>query len=188
MGRPPRHDVGRLLDVAVELAADGPGRVTVAAVARAAGAPSGSVYHRFEGLPALRAALWLRTVERFQAGFLDALRGEPPERAAGEAARHVVAWSRAHPAEARVLLHGRSALDEDGWPERDRARLGETDRRVGAAVRDLAGRLGVEEERAAVAVIDLPYAIVRRHLLGGGTIAPGTEDRVAEAAVLLSRR
>src|SRR5690606_14827873 len=105
MGRPPRHDVDRLLDAAAALVAEGgPGAATMTAVARAASAPSGSVYHRFPGRPALLAALWLRTVERFQQGFLAALDTDPPAQAAPAAARHVVAWCRAHPNEARILL------------------------------------------------------------------------------------
>ncbi|WP_433060346.1 TetR/AcrR family transcriptional regulator [Dactylosporangium sp. CS-033363] len=83
MGRPARHDSGSLLDAAVRLVvAGGPKALTMAAVAREAGGPSGSVYHRFAGRPALAAALWLRTVERFQDGFLAALAEGRPAHAA----------------------------------------------------------------------------------------------------------
>ncbi|WCD85969.1 hypothetical protein KPP03845_102310 [Streptomyces xanthophaeus] len=55
----------------VRLAAGGgPDAVTMSAVAQAVGAPSGSVYHRFAGRPALLAEVWLRTVEAFQEGYL----------------------------------------------------------------------------------------------------------------------
>src|SRR5690349_25083603 len=74
MGRPARFDADQLLDEALALAAEGgPEAVTMAAVAQRAGAPSGSLYHRFAGRSALLAALWLRTVADFQAGYLTAL-------------------------------------------------------------------------------------------------------------------
>ena len=57
MGRPARFAADELLDVALDLAAaGGPEAVTMAGVAEAAGAPSGSVYHRFAGRPALLGA------------------------------------------------------------------------------------------------------------------------------------
>ncbi|NEE35160.1 helix-turn-helix transcriptional regulator, partial [Streptomyces sp. SID7982] len=84
MARPPRFDSDQLLDAAVRLAADGgPAAVTMSAVAQAVGAPSGSVYHRFAGRPALLAEVWLRTVERFQEEYTHSLDQEPdPHRAA----------------------------------------------------------------------------------------------------------
>lgn len=99
MARPPRFDTDQLLDAAVALAAaGGPAAVTMSAVAQAVGAPSGSVYHRFAGRPALLAEVWLRTVERFQRGYLAVLDGEPdPHRAARAGSRYVVAWSRENP-------------------------------------------------------------------------------------------
>lgn len=173
MGRPPRHDEDALLDAAVALAAaHGPGGVTVAAVARAAGAPSGSLYHRFPSASALLAALWLRTLERFQEGFLDALRRSPEH-----AARHVVAWSRAHPEEALVLLYGSAGFGEPGWPAEARDRLQADNARI-------ADVLGADE-RLILAVVDVPYAIVRRHLHATGTIPATAEDLAAEAAAAL---
>lgn len=78
MPRPPRFDADELLDAAVLLAAaGGPAAVTMSAVAQTVGAPSGSVYHRFPGRPALLAEVWLRTVEDFQEGYLAALDGDP---------------------------------------------------------------------------------------------------------------
>ncbi|GGV02514.1 hypothetical protein GCM10010275_46960 [Streptomyces litmocidini] len=75
------------------------------------GAPRGSVYHRFAGRTALLAEVWLRTVERFQAGYLAVLTGGPDaHRAARAASRHVVAWCRENPAEAALLLYGAADL------------------------------------------------------------------------------
>src|SRR5437764_1205677 len=174
MGRPPRHDADRLLDAAVGLAArSGPRSVTMAAVARAAGAPSGSVYHRFPDQPSLLSALWLRTMTRFQEGVLHALAG-PPEEAAVATARYVVEWSRKHPAEARVLLAGAREFGETEWPPHARERMAKANDEVERAVRALARGLGKSGKRevasVVLAVVDLPYAVVRRHLVRGDSI------------------
>ncbi|NBE94504.1 hypothetical protein FE391_27770 [Nonomuraea sp. KC401] len=52
------------------------------------------------------------------------------------------------------------------------------DRRLRSALRALAGRLEVDLERLAIAVVDLPYAVVRRHLANGGAIASSVADTV----------
>lgn len=188
MGRPPRHDVDRLLDAAAELVTTGgPGAVTMTAVARAAGAPSGSIYHRFPGRPALLAALWLRTVGRFQRGFLDALDTDPPAQAAPAAARHVIAWSRDHPHEARVLLYGPADFDHPHWPGEARSQLAAANGRVTAALRALAARMGrsspYDLERLTLAAVDIPYAIVRRHQSTGTPLPAYAEDLVTRCAI-----
>jgi AcrR family transcriptional regulator len=190
MGRPPVHDADSLLDAAVRLVGEGgPRAVTVAAVARAAGGPSGSVYHRFAGRAGLTAALWLRTVGRFQEGFFAALEQEPAAGAAPAAARHVVAWSRANEAEARVLLYGAADFGEADWAAEDRAALDRLNGRLPVALRRLAGRLGDDGaqavERLALATIDLPAATVRRHLRFGHGFPPYAEDLVESSAAAL---
>ncbi|MER7014830.1 TetR/AcrR family transcriptional regulator [Saccharopolyspora sp. NPDC000359] len=186
MGRPPRHDADRLLDAAVALAAEaGPRGVTMAAVARAAGAPSGSVYHRFPDRPALLSALWLRAVTRFQAGFFAAVEA-PPLDAAVAAARHVVEWCRENPAEAAVLLAGPGAYGLAEWPGEARERLAEANAQVDEALTRLAQRLGrsgaAGRSRVVLAVVDLPHAVVRRHL-GRGSPIPDLEVGTVTGAV-----
>lgn len=184
MGRPARHDRDRLLDVAVGLAFEGgPAAVTIAAVARAAGAPSGSVYHRFPSAAALHAALWLRTLERFQDGFVAAADVEG-------AARHVVAWSRGNPREARVLQYGARDFGLDEWPEAEKGRLDRGNQRVRDALEALAARLGLEDdlERVVLAAVDVPHGLVARHLRDGTEIPEGAEDLAAEAAGVLVRK
>jgi AcrR family transcriptional regulator len=186
MGRPSRHDTDTLLDAALRLAAtDGPAAVTMSAVAAAAGAPSGSLYHRFPSRAALQAALWLRTVERFQRGWIEALAGDA--RTAGvDAARHVVAWSRANHDEALVLLYGARDFGRDDWPPEERERAEQLRDEGAAAVADLARRLGLRgatgRDRAGFATVDIPYAAVRRHLRAGERV-PRTTERLVERAV-----
>ncbi|MFF5209249.1 TetR/AcrR family transcriptional regulator [Streptosporangium sp. NPDC000396] len=190
MGRPPQHDVDRLLDAAARLAAEaGPRNVTVTAVAREAGAPSGSVYHRFPSRSALLSGLWLRTVERFQEGFLAAASEEPPAQAALAAAGHAVGWCRENPVEARILLYGPKDFDEPNWPAEARERLKQSNRRIEDAIHELAGRLGRDTPRdvelLVLAIVDLPYATVRRHCRAGTPIPGYVEDLVAQCAATL---
>ncbi|MFE6762423.1 TetR/AcrR family transcriptional regulator [Streptomyces sp. NPDC057689] len=185
MARPPRFSTDRLLDAAVLLgAASGPAGVTMSAVAQETGAPSGSVYHRFPGRNALLAEVWLRTVERFQEGWLAATGAEADARRAGRAAaRHVVAWSRAHPREAALLLYGAEDFGRSGWSAEHSARADRGDGRVRAALAALAAGLGADglpdRERVALAVIDLPLSVVRRHLRAGQPL-PAHAERLAE--------
>ncbi|MET9018942.1 TetR/AcrR family transcriptional regulator [Actinopolymorpha sp. NPDC004070] len=190
MGRPPRHDVDGLLDAAASLVADaGPRAVTVAAVARAAGAPSGSVYHRFPSRPALLAALWLRSLERFQAGFLVAVDQDEPLASARSAARHVVAWSRANPADATILLYAAADFDATDWPDEDRERHRRGNRQVARAVGEIGRGLGRTSDRdkevVRMAIVDLPYSVVRRHYRSGQRIPRHAEDLAAECAATL---
>jgi AcrR family transcriptional regulator len=190
--RPARHDRHSLLDGAVALAAArGPAAVTMAEVGRVAGAPSGSVYHRFPSRAALLAELRLRTIARFQEGFLAALRGEDPVSAAAAAACHVVEWARTHPDEASVLLYPAADFAADSWPSEAQARETQLRRELEGALGRLARRLGLSgrdgRERLLLATVDLPYAVVRRHLRGTTPI-PDSAGRLVcvTARVLLS--
>ncbi|MGW2921118.1 TetR/AcrR family transcriptional regulator [Streptomyces angustmyceticus] len=186
MARPPRFDTSKLLDAAVRLAAEsGPSGVTMSAVAAAVGAPSGSLYHRFTGRTALLAEVWLRTVEGFQEGYFEALESSDDPRTGGRAAaRHIVAWSRAHPAEAALLLYGAGEFGREDWSDAHLLRAEEGNIRVRASVAALAGALGVHGraglDRVTLAVIDLPLSVVRRHLRGGIPLPEYAEDLAEE--------
>lgn len=188
MARPPRYDIDRLLDAALELAADtGPPAVTMTAVAKAAGAPSGSVYHRFPSRTALLAELWLRTVEGFQEGWVAALSGHPdPQAAAAAGARHVVAWSRRNRPEAVVLLYSAEDYGRADWPEPYLRRAEEAHRTVREALGGLGESLGVhgqlERDQLTLAVIDLPLAIVRGPLRTGTPIPARAEELAEQSA------
>ncbi|MFJ8692084.1 TetR/AcrR family transcriptional regulator [Streptomyces roseolilacinus] len=191
MARPPRFDTDQLLDAAVRLAAaGGPPAVTMSAVAQAVGAPSGSVYHRFAGRPALLAEVWLRTVERFQEGYLAVLDGESdPRRAARAAARYAVGWSRRHPEEVALLLYGAADFGRADWSEEHTRRADAGNRRVFATLEALTESLGAMDEqgrdRIVLALVDLPLSVVRRHVRAGTPLPPHAEDLIEECTAAL---
>ncbi len=187
-----KYDTAQLLDAATALVArSGPQAVTMSALAEAAGVPNGSVYHRFAGRSALLAEVWLRALESFQSGYLAAVAAGDPYDAAAAAARHVVAWSAGNPELTAVLLYSAADFGAAGWPEDAAARLSAGNRRTLRAVRTLARALGAttpaDLERVTIAVLDVPYGIVRRHLRGGSKIPPYAADLAANCALAVLR-
>ncbi|HZA12416.1 helix-turn-helix domain-containing protein [Mycobacterium sp.] len=188
MPRPQRYNTDVLLEAAAEiLASDGPAAVTMSAVARAARAPSGSMYHRFPTRAALCARLWLRSQERFHAGLMAALADATDRQdrcVAG--ARFVVGWCRDEPVQAQVLLVGADALARDEWPPDALRRYDELRRELDQTLRGLRRR--ADHDRITAAVIDIPYAIVRRHLRSGAPLPAAAEDIVEDCARALVPR
>src|SRR5258705_7831087 len=180
MPRPALFTVDELLDAAAALlAADGPSAVTMSAVARAAGAPSGSMYHRFSTRAALCCELWLRTEERFHAGFTAALStSEESQTRCVAAALFTVQLCRAHPVEAQALLTGADALDAADWPDELTSRR----KRLHRALRRMLAGMHADVDRVNVAVIDIPYAVVRRHLIARQAIPPSADAIVEQCA------
>jgi AcrR family transcriptional regulator len=177
MPRPARFTLDELLDVAAALlAADGPAAVSMSAVARAANAPSGSMYHRFPTRAALCGELWIRTEERFHAGMRAALAtSQEPQTRCVAAARFTVQWCRDHPVEAQVLLTGADALGEADWPEEMTSRR----KRLHSTLRRMLAGMPSDLDRVNAAVIDIPYAVVRRHLVARRAI-PASADVIVE--------
>ncbi|WP_419993184.1 TetR/AcrR family transcriptional regulator [Streptomyces boninensis] len=194
MARPPRYTTDQLLDAAAALAgAGGPAAVTMTAVAKSAGVPSGSLYHRFPGRPALLAEMWLRTLERFQGSYAQVLAGAGEPRAVAlAAARHVVEFSREHPQEARILRYGAADFGRAEWPAAAVARLEAANAGVMSAVADLAARLGATDEagreRVAAALVEVPYGLVQRHLREGTPVPVTAVEMAADCAAALLPR
>jgi AcrR family transcriptional regulator len=184
VGRPAKFDSEQILDITARIIADGgPGQATVAAIAQRLGAPSGSIYHRFESRDLLLARLWIRTVRSAQEGFVAALALPDLEQAALEAALHIPRWSRQHLPEATVLLLYRREDLVDRWPEELGPQVAELNKGMEAAVRDFTrrwfGRITPTSlETVAFALVDTPYGASRRYLLAGKPPPPTVDELI----------
>ncbi len=185
MGRQAKFSEDGILDAALTLVSrTGPAGTTIDALAAAVGAPVGSIYHRFRSRHLVLAALWLRTVQRFQRGFLEALAGEDLASAAVDAALHTLRWSREYPDQARVLLLYRRDDLAARWPDELGTDLADVNVSVQTALRAWAARRygdtsSAQLRRVSLAVIDVPYAATRRHLLAGEEPPLELDDLVA---------
>jgi AcrR family transcriptional regulator len=189
--RPALHDSEAVLDATRELILDvGPRGTGIREISRRSRAPSGSLYHRFSSRDNLVALAWLRAVRRFQAGYVQALERQDP----GEAIREAIAWAVEYalrePRDTRLLFSHSQADLLDGAPAPETIReLSAANDRLEAALRDLSRRLFKSASRAALeqvsnAVIDLPYAVLRRHLLAR-TLSPHTIAPLQAAALAI---
>lgn len=169
------HDDDTMLDAARDLLVrGGPEAATTAAISARSGAPTGSLYHRYGSRAGLFAEVWLRTVTRFQAGLLGAAAtGTGVERVLA-AADWIVEFADRHPADARLLLQtSRGQLLSDAeLPVETRRTLDDLNRPVADLLHELAvdvfGTATPHHvERLTIAMVDVPYAIVRRHLRNG---------------------
>ncbi len=104
MAPPRKHETDVILDAARALVLDGgPRAASVAAIAKASGAPAGTLYHRFGNRDGILTAAWLRALERFQARAM-AADGDTPTDSAVAMAVAAVGFARALPEDARLLL------------------------------------------------------------------------------------
>jgi AcrR family transcriptional regulator len=173
MAPPRKHETDVILDAARALVLDGgPRAASVAAIAKASGAPAGTLYHRFGNRDGIVIATWLRALQRFQAQALAAGSDTALDTALGTATAMAVAtvsFARELPEDARLLLTIRPGDLLDGQPD---AAFRETlaamnaplIERLGALARKLYGRNNSRSvDAVARAIVDLPYAVVRRH-------------------------
>jgi len=173
MAPPRKHSTDHILDAARELVlAEGPRAASVAAIARASGAPVGTLYHRFGSRDGVLAAAWLRALERFQSGALAAAAahpGEPIEAGVAMAAATLI-FAAEDPQDARLLLVvRRSDLLDDASDEALSARLDAMNAPLQDVILQVARSLHGRADARAVdavtrAVVDLPMAAVRRHV------------------------
>jgi AcrR family transcriptional regulator len=191
MARPARFSDSDLLDAAAEVAAaHGPAATTISAIANVAGAPTGSIYHRFPSRDVLLGTLWLDLVGRFQAGWIEALEALDTE----AAALHTPTWVRAYPREARLLLlYRREDFLAGDWPPALADRAAHVNDRAAAAERAFAAtNLGDDKpatlRRARFALVQIPYAAVRPYVAAGQPPPPDLDALVltASRAVLAS--
>jgi AcrR family transcriptional regulator len=179
MARRAKFDEGQILESARGLIAmHGPAAATMSAIARRTRAPTGSIYHRFESRDVLLGEVWLRAAEAFQDAYFEVLRGTPAHDAGLSATLFFMGRVRADLAEARVLLlHRREDFVDRGWPRAMEARANRLKDQVNTELRDFSRRLrGRADPRTlrlvTYAVLDIPFAAVRRHVAANETPPP----------------
>ena len=176
MAPPRKHETDVILDAARALVLEGgPRAASVAAIAKSSGAPAGTLYHRFGNRDGILTAAWLRALERFQSRAMAASEThatnatDTPAETAVAMAVAAISFAREIPEDARLLLTIRPGdlLDDEPdaqFQETVAAMNAPLIERVGVLARKLYGR---KDSRAvdavARAVVDLPYAVVRRH-------------------------
>lgn len=169
MAPPRKHETDVILDAARALVLDGgPRAASVAAIAKASGAPAGTLYHRFGNRDGILTAAWLRALGRFQERAL-AADGDTPADTAVAMAVAAVSFARALPSDARLLLTIRPGdlLDEEpdaAFQQTLATMNAPLTQRVAALARQLYGNSRPRSvDAVARAAADLPYAVVRRH-------------------------
>jgi AcrR family transcriptional regulator len=174
---------------ALRLVADrGPQAVTVADVAKEAGAPTGSIYHRYRSREQLLAELWMDVVEEFQSGFIASLASASDVAAGVEAASFMGSWAREHALEARLLLlHRRQDFVSGDWPADLAARAGALEPQLGSALRGFAlrafGRADADTmARLRYALLDAPFGALKPYVQGRKRIPPVVDELVATTA------
>lgn len=174
MPRPTKHGEAKILSIAAHLVAErGPAAASMTAIAAAAGAPSGSLYHRFQSRDALLGRLWLDKAKFFQDRAAAALSHPDPREGALAAALALPQAARDDLDGARImLLHRREDFLTDAWPESIQTEAARLRRQLGTLVRESAERLFGQATPFAIeafgfAVNGLPMAAIRHHLQAG---------------------
>ena len=185
MGRPARITNADLIAATTSIAARlGPARTTIAAIAREADAPVGSVYHRYPSRDALLAEAWISAAEAFGEEFLAALNAARTADAAVEAALVTPRFARAnHAGGVALFVHRRDDFLEAA-PEESRTRAAKQTSAMLNGLAQAAKRLLPQDsrgrEKLAVALIGIPYGAVRVFL--PQAVPPKELDAVIAAA------
>jgi AcrR family transcriptional regulator len=192
MAPPRKHQTDVILDTARGLVlTDGPRAASVAAIAKASGAPTGTLYHRFGNRNGILAAAWLRALERFQSQAMAAAADSPLETAVAMAVS-LVSFARELPEDARLLLTLRPSDLLDGEPDSTFVNtLATMNAPLLARVTDFARQLYRRTDERTVeavtrAIADLPYGVVRRHAYDNPMPSWLEGDLAAAARALLT--
>lgn len=176
-----------ILDAAREVVVTrGARSATVEAIARAAGVPVGSIYHRFDSLDELLARTWLRAARRSQERAL-AVPVSLDEPLAGAEAVALAMYDHclADPQDTLLLdALGRSELLEMELG-RLRGEMETVNERVEALMATLARALFGRADRRSrdlvlLALVDMPHGFAHRQLTSGNR-TPARRERLAAA-------
>lgn len=188
MARPAKYDEDGILKVAATIAAaKGPGAATISAISHALGAPSGSIYHRFQTRDELLGRLWLEKAAFFQNRWASALQNADPKEAGLAAALSLPRTVREDFKGARILLlHRREDFLSETWSAQVKAeaeRLKEqVDQNIDRLTRRLFGKTSARARQTTTfAVLDLPFSAVRRFVASGDMPPLSIDELVTRA-------
>ncbi len=188
MARSELHPESAILDGARRVVVESGARAaTIASIAAASGAPSGSIYHRFGSVDELLARLWLRAVRRSQQAVLSAAADEDPCEQAVNCALATYDFCLAEPEDARLLsAFGSAHFAAVMLPRALSEDIAHVNDAIQGPIRDLArrlyGRASAETVDAILlAVVDLPYGGARRHAEAATAPPPGRRERLADS-------
>lgn len=192
MGRPAQINQADLITAATLVAArQGPAATSIAAISKAAGVPTGSIYHRLPSRDALLAEIWLSAAERFQAMALEKISSAQTEDDAVECALMTPRFARSDHASAVVLnSHRREEFIRADAPEEYRVRAVKLTAELREGITQAAAQLLPGDprgkERIAVALVGIPLGAVRIFL--PQAVPPVEIDATIEAAVRAALR
>jgi AcrR family transcriptional regulator len=192
MGRPAQISQIDLIAAATLVAArQGPAATSIAAISKAAGIPTGSIYHRLPSRDALLAEIWLSAAERFQGMVLEQAAAALSEDDAVECALLTPRFARSDHASAVVLnSHRREEFIRADAPEEYRKRAIKLGAELREGMAQAAARLlpgdARAKEKVAVALIGIPLGAVRIFL--PQAVPPVEIDATIEAAVRAALR
>jgi AcrR family transcriptional regulator len=183
------HTTDAILDAACQAVVTHGREATIAEVGRTTGIPTGSIYHRFESRHELFVELWLRSIQRLHSALAAAATAvADPNEALLTIAVEMVRYCRTHPAEALAMtLYRQQALLDAGPPRLsgDVASLNAGFFTLLATLADRRFPDGTQgalpaPQLAEVAIVQLPYGLVRPHV--GATVPDWLDDIVRASA------
>ena len=186
------------VQAAIEVAATcGVAAVSMAAIASKAGAPMGSVYHRFASRSEVLARAWLRA----KSGLRQAVEPHWQSGRTWPAVQALLGWCREHPLHARFLLQceDHPPIDEalaEPWRQRLEDEQLALEQAFEQVVRHCARHGGSEAGQAQAhspsmgtllrfALLDSPLALARPYLAQGGEIPADAEALLCTAHAAL---
>jgi AcrR family transcriptional regulator len=181
-----------ILDAAREvIVTRGARGATVEAIARQAGVPVGSIYHRFSSIDELLARVWLRAVGRSQRCSLEVpVAAKRPLRSAQAVALAMYDHCISEPLDALLLdalSHAELLAITDGELYEELASVNaEIEKMIARLARALFGRADrAARDLVVLALVDLPHGFAHRQL-SSGRATPARRERLpaAVAAVL----
>jgi AcrR family transcriptional regulator len=183
MVRLAKYTANTFVDGAIGIAAAcGIGAVSMSAIAVRAGAPIGSVYHRFDSRSTLLAQAWLTV----KADFREQVARHWDEQDTWIPVAALLAWCRSKPVYARFLLQYEDCPDLGAPLSAELSELLEVEQaRLDACFERCLLRRGADGDDAAhtlrFMLIDAPIAIVKPYLAQNKPI-PATLDAILRAS------